>query len=281
MSRITLIILLSLPALCLAQTTPVTDPGRVAISEWEVSLATGYGVLENPIADKPDGETHFLPSFSYYGDRFFISNLNLGYSLLEERNFYLDLIARPNEDGLYHNLGSDTVVTASIATNFNKYELVKVGETERDISVVGGPSFTLVNKYVDVSFSWLHDISDVHHGSETHLSFDKQYSLAGGTFGFGIGAIKKDMEITRYYYHFTEEEAGIYYRRYAALFPVDDTTDRYARLQFVYPISNHFDVRLTARYNYFDPAGRNPLFIENRETLDWFAGLQYRFGSNQ
>ncbi|WOX04162.1 MipA/OmpV family protein [Microbulbifer pacificus] len=281
MFRITLIILLGLPVSSWAQTAPATEIGKVDVSEWEVSIASGYGFLENPIVGKPDGETYFLPSFSYYGERFFVSNLTLGYSLLEEKNFYLDLIARPNEDGLYYNLDNDTAATAAVSNFAVKLEEPGVAETERKNSVLGGPSFTLVTRFVDVSFSWLEDISDVHHGSETHLSFDKQFSLAGGAFGFGIGAIKKDMELVRYYYQFTPAEAGIYHRRYAVLFPADDAIDQYARIHFSYPLSKYLDLRLTARYNQFDLAGRNPLFIENRETLDWFAGLQYRIGSNR
>ncbi|QKX16844.1 MipA/OmpV family protein [Microbulbifer sp. YPW1] len=258
-------------------------PAEVQAPEWEISLATGYGVVENPIEGKRDGETYFLPNFSYYGERFFFSNLTAGYTLLENENIYLDLVARPNEDGLYYQLDKNTTASDGLLSNFMTHfrAAADPADVERNVSIVAGPSFTLVSDWVDVSFSWFHDVSDVHHGSETHLSFDKQYPLFGGAIGFGIGATQKDADLVSYYYQFTEQEAGIYYNRYALAFPAADATDTYARLHFSYPLSKNLELRLAARYNRYDEAGRNPRFIEHPQTLNWFAGVQYTIGSGQ
>ena len=285
MFRITLIILLcfsvfTAPAFSAPDTEAGTGLNEIRVPEWEFSLATGYGVLENPIAGKQDGETYLLPSFSYYGKRFFLSNLPAVYTLLETDSFYLDLVARPNEDGLYFLLDKHSEATGGLLSNFlTQLTAPDPADMERQVSIVAGPSVTLVSDWVDVSFSWFHDISDVHHGSETHLSFDKQYPLLGGAVGFGIGAVQKDADLVEYYYHFTEQEADVFYSRYISKFPPADTTDQYARLHFSYPLSKHLELRLAARYNRFDLDGRNPRFIETPETLSWFAGLQYRIGS--
>ncbi|WP_295802414.1 MipA/OmpV family protein [uncultured Microbulbifer sp.] len=261
---------------------------QISAPQWKLSLAAGRGVLENPLADHPDAEVSVLPSFSYYGDRFFISNLTAGYTLLEQRHFYIDLVARPNEDGLYYKLGDDAIASGSLSSfMFQSAPLFpraapEVSEVERDVSVVAGPSATLVTDYVDLSFSWLHDVTGVHNGSETHLSLDKQFPLFGGVIGGSIGAINKDADLVNYYYQFSLEEAGpLYARRYANLYPVDDVTDQYARLHFAYPLGKQLEVRLAARYNYFDLDGRNARFIEDDETLHWFVGLQYTIGSGQ
>lgn len=278
MQRFTLISLLflfcSLPS----------QAAEVQVPEWKFSIGSGYGVLENPITGKPDGETYFLPSFSYYGKRFFVSDLTFGYSLLEQERFYIDVIARPNEDGLYYQLGESAAVTTGSLASYLVHAappVPTVNELERKVSVVAGPSVTLVSDLVDVSFSWLHDISQVHYGSEAHISLDKQYPLWGGSVGFGIGAVKKDADLVNYYYHYSEPEAQAFYTRYLRSDPVDDVTDRYARLQFSYPLSKRFELRLAARYNYFDLDGRHSKFIEDPETLSWFAGVQYTIGSGQ
>ncbi|WGL15557.1 MipA/OmpV family protein [Microbulbifer bruguierae] len=255
--------------------------GDVQVPEWKLSLASGRGVIENPIKGKDDGETAFLPSFSYYGERFFISNLTVGYTLLEEKNFYVDLVAQPNEDGFYYHLDSSALAMSSL-TNF----LVNAGsntleDIERDISVVAGPSLTLVGKYADLSLASFHDISEVHYGSETHLSLDKQFQFLGGKFGYGIGAIKKDADLVGYYYHVTQAEAGGIARSYALQYPPDDVTDRYARVHFSYPLGNHIDFRMGAKYTDFDMDGRLPLLMKKSETLSWFAGFQYSIGNGQ
>ncbi|WOX04154.1 MipA/OmpV family protein [Microbulbifer pacificus] len=248
--------------------------------EWKLSFAAGRGVIENPIAGKSDGETLFLPSYSYYGDRFFISNLTVGYTLLEERNFYVDLVAQPNEDGLFYHLDSSTMTMGSL--NAFLTHIGGAGEAiERDISVVAGPSVTLVGKYADLSLASFHDITAVHYGSETHLSLDKQFPLFGGTFGYSLGAVQKDEDLVRYYYHVTEEEAGLMARAYARYYPPGDVVDRYARLHFSYPLSANLDVRFGAKYTQFDMEGRLPLLMDTSETLSWFAGIQYSIGSGQ
>ena len=237
--------------------------------------------MENPLADHDDGETNFLPSFSYYGERFFVSNLTAGVILLEEKNFYLDLVARPNEDGLYYKIADSGVTSGSLTSYLTHISAPEVGDADRDVSVVAGPSATLVTDFVDISFAWFHDISGVHDGSETHLSLDKQYPLWGGAIGVSVGAVNKDADLVNYYYHFTAEEAGVFANRYASLYPTDDVTDQFARLHFSYPLGKRLELRLAARYNRFDIDGRDARFIGKAETLNWFAGLQYSFGSKQ
>ena len=246
---------------------------------WEFSIAMGAGVLENPLTDHADGETFFLPAFSYYGDRFFVSNLTAGYTLFENQDFYVDLVARPNEDGLYYKLDRNPATSGSLNSYLTLFDAPGVGDIDRDVSVVAGPSATWVTDYADMSFAWFHDISGVHDGVETHLSLDKQYPFLGGAIGWSLGAINKDADLVDYYYQFTEAEAGIFAARYARTHPVDDVTDQYARLHFSYPLTKRIELRLAARYNRFDLDGRNPRFIEKPETLSWFAGIQYTIGS--
>jgi len=277
MLRSTLIALL----LCAAPTFAMAS--NTAAPEWELSLAVGQGVLENPLAGRADGKTNFLPSFSYYGDRFFISNLAVGYSLLEERNFYVDLVARPNEDGLYYHLDDSEMTMGSLS-----FALGSVGgfgqelePIERDISLMAGPSVTLVGKYADLSLASFHDVTAVHYGSETHLSLDKVYPLFGGQLGLSLGAIKKDADLVGYYYHVTEAEAGMVARSFVRQNPPQDVVDGYARLHFSYPITRNVEFRLGARYQQFDEEGRNPKVLGKTETTSWFAGFQYRFGSDR
>ncbi len=151
MTKLTPIVLLT----CLAPLYAAgTTPAEVRAPEWEISLSTGYGVVENPLAGKRDGESYFLPNISYYGKRFFLSNLTVGYSLLENENIYLDLVARPNEDGLYYLLDKSSSASDGVLSNFmTQFQAADPADTERRVSIVAGPSVTLVSDWVDVSFS--------------------------------------------------------------------------------------------------------------------------------
>ncbi|WP_237067794.1 MipA/OmpV family protein [Microbulbifer guangxiensis] len=254
---------------------------EIRTPQWELSLASGRGVIENPLEGRADGETFLLPSLSYYGKRFFFSNLTAGYSLVENKRFYIDLIAQPNEDGLFFQLDKPAVAAGSVSIFMPLAQAPEVSEIDRRVSLMAGASSTLVSGMADLSFSWLHDVTGVHHGSEVHLSIDKQYGFLGGALGWGIGAVHKDTDLVDYYYHFREEEAGAFAERYALAHPPGDVTDQYARLHFSYPLGKGFALRLAGRYNHFDLDGRLPRFIRKSETLSWFAGIQYSIGSGR
>ncbi|MBY6211626.1 MipA/OmpV family protein [Microbulbifer agarilyticus] len=274
-----LITLLSLLIVC---TQVAAEESRAPV--WKLSLAVGEGVIENPLKGRDNGTTSLLPSFSYYGERFFVSNLTVGYSLLEQKNLYVDLVVRPNEDGIFFQLDRDDYTMASLSNILGSTGGAFGWTPEnisRDISAVAGPSATFVTAPVDISFAYFQDITKVHYGSETHLSFDKQYPLFGGSFAWSLGAVQKDADLVNYYYHLRPEEAGRFAYSYTRQFPPDDVTDRYARIQFAYPLGKHFELKFAAKFNQFDLDGRNPLMIEKPETLSWFAGVQYSIGGDR
>ncbi|WP_323846310.1 MipA/OmpV family protein [Microbulbifer magnicolonia] len=255
---------------------------EISVPAWKLAVASGRGVLENPLAGRGKQETFLLPAFSYYGERFFISNLTAGYNLVEEDSFYIDLVARPNEDGLYYLAGDVRVVSLTSLLGLDPYggdnEPIKV---ERNVSIVAGPNATLVTDPVDISFSYFHDITGVHNGSETHLSFNKRYRLFGGAISWGLGVVNKDADLVDYYYRLRDTEMGFNSSLWFNQPEQDDVTDHYTRLSYAYPLTKNVELRLAAKYNRFDMDGRHAQLMEKSETLSWFVGIQYSIGSEQ
>ena len=56
----------------------------VAIGRWNFSVALGAGVRTNPLVNGKDIPLIVIPQVSYYGKRFFIDNLDLGFTLIEK-----------------------------------------------------------------------------------------------------------------------------------------------------------------------------------------------------
>ncbi|MGL5396531.1 MAG: MipA/OmpV family protein, partial [Shewanella sp.] len=52
----------------------------VSAGDWQISLAAGYGALENPRAKVENINTWILPTWYYYGENFYVENFTLGYS---------------------------------------------------------------------------------------------------------------------------------------------------------------------------------------------------------
>jgi hypothetical protein len=73
----------------------------VAIGQWNLSVALGAGVRTNPLVNGKDIPLVVIPQFSYYGKRFFIDNLDLGFTLADSNSNTFNLIATPGYDRVY------------------------------------------------------------------------------------------------------------------------------------------------------------------------------------
>ncbi len=73
----------------------------VATGTWDIQLALGAGLRTNPIAGADDVPLVLIPQVTYYGKRFFFDNLDLGYTLVDRRDWMVNLLITPSGDGLY------------------------------------------------------------------------------------------------------------------------------------------------------------------------------------
>lgn len=55
----------------------------VVVGKWNFSIALGAGVRTNPLVRGQDLPLLVVPQFSYYGKRFYIDNLDVGFTALE------------------------------------------------------------------------------------------------------------------------------------------------------------------------------------------------------
>lgn len=73
----------------------------VAVGEWEFSAGIGLGLRTNPVVNGNDIPLVLIPQVSYYGQRFFIDNLDLGFTLVERPKYQINALLTPGGDGLY------------------------------------------------------------------------------------------------------------------------------------------------------------------------------------
>lgn len=91
-------------ALCALQLLPVL-PAHAADddSPWRLGIALGAGQRSNPLVNSDDIDIHAVIDFSWYGERFFFDNGDLGFNLLEDNRFSLNLIATYNNERNFYN----------------------------------------------------------------------------------------------------------------------------------------------------------------------------------
>lgn len=75
----------------------------VEINRWQFGVSLGLGMRSNPLHQGEDMPLVFLPEVSYYGERFFLKNFELGFTLLENSRHQLNALVTPGYDQMYFN----------------------------------------------------------------------------------------------------------------------------------------------------------------------------------
>lgn len=75
----------------------------VEIGKWRVNVGLGLGMRSNPLHLGDDTPLIVLPEISYYGERFFLKNLEMGFTLFENDRHQFNALITPGYDQMYFN----------------------------------------------------------------------------------------------------------------------------------------------------------------------------------
>ncbi len=95
--------------LCLLALTAleVAAPGTVSAADeersWQLGIALGAGKRSNPLVNADDIDINAVIDFSWYGERFFFDNGDLGFLLHESNRLAINWVATYNNERNYYN----------------------------------------------------------------------------------------------------------------------------------------------------------------------------------
>lgn len=75
----------------------------VEVGAWRVNVGMGLGMRSNPLRGGADIPLVLLPEVSYYGERFFLKNLEMGFTLFEDKRHQFNALITPGYDQMYFN----------------------------------------------------------------------------------------------------------------------------------------------------------------------------------
>ena len=93
-----------------------------AVDGWQFSLAAGHGKISTVLSGRRPISGNFIPGVSYYGERFYLENTHLGYSLVENDYGYIDLVGELNDDGMFFELDG--------VNKFGWWDAIGIGRTD-------------------------------------------------------------------------------------------------------------------------------------------------------
>jgi outer membrane protein len=192
----------------------------VAVGRWNLSVSLGAGVRTNPLHHGRDIPLFVVPQFSYYGRRFFIDNLDPGFTLFEGKGNTLSLVASPGYDrvffyrsdlqnffiGGFQAAAIEGPVPGAKVTYVQGSPIYEVKPRHPDITYLAGPEWTFTYAGVAGQIDYLHEITGHNHGDEIRAALGVPLGQLGGAWKMNFGLTWKSAAIVNYYYGYP----GIY-----------------------------------------------------------------------
>jgi outer membrane protein len=181
----------------------------VIVGQWNLTVALGAGVRTNPLVDGQALPIVVIPHFSYYGKRFFIDNLDLGFTLAESTTNSLSIVASPGYDRVFFYRSDLQNIFLSgfpgeshVRVPPNTPGAVPFPPRPRRVTYLAGPEWTFKFRGVTGQLDLMHEITDQNRGNEARaaLSVPLLQSETGSALALNIGITWKSAAIVNYYY---------------------------------------------------------------------------------
>jgi MipA family protein len=251
----------------------------LAEQRWNFSLALGAGVRTNPLVSGEDIPLVLVPHVSYYGKRFFLDDLDLGFTLAESNSNTLSLIASPDYDRVYFYrtdlqnffitgyapTGSALYTAATTELRDSGNAGQEFTQRPRRVTYLAGPEWTFKYEGITGQLDFLHEITGADHGNEIRAALGMPLLKAKGTLSANVGITWNDAAIIDYFYG----EPGIY-RPGAALNP-------FAKLAYTVPLSSKWRLDAFTEYEHLGSAIVSSPIIDKHSVTTVFVGAVYAF----
>jgi outer membrane protein len=254
-----------------------SDSDCVATGHWNFSLALGAGRRTNPLAEGRDIPLFVIPQFSYYGRRFFIDNLDLGFTLTENALSSLSLVASPGYDRVFfyrsdlQNLFVNGLTTADAAPAGAVLVAKDVPgampypQRARKLTYLAGPEWTVKYRGITGQIDVLREITGQNAGYEVRAAAGVPVWTGKDSLKLNFGLTWKSGAIVNYYYG----EPGGYQGR-AAVNP-------FVKLGYTRPLGGKWRLNAFVHHEHLGKSIRDSPIVEGDSVDTVFVGAVYEF----
>jgi outer membrane protein len=280
-----LLLLMLCPRLASAAEEPCSAPSPdcAVVGQWEISASFGLGQRSNPVAGESDIPLVVVPQISFYGKRFFLVNLELGYTLHEGEKNAFNLIATPGYDRVFfHKSDLQNIFVPTSGGSFNAPPGavpgagngggVDVEQGQREIEVgkrrttyLIGPEWTFGYGRFTGQMNAVREVTGRHDGLEVRAALASP--LIAGRFGAvsaSGGITWKSAEVVRYYYGVED------------LYEPGSSLSPFVKLRYSREISERWGVNVFAHYEKLSSSISDSPIVSEDHVTTVFAGVVFR-----
>jgi outer membrane protein len=234
-------------------------------------VALGGGVLTNPLVNGQALPIVVVPHFSYYGKRFFIDNLDLGFTLAENATNSLSLVASPGYDRVFFYRSDLQNIFVSgfsgAAVPANTPGAVPFPPRPRRVTYLAGPEWTFKFHVVTGQLDLMHEMTGQNHGNEVRaaLGIPLMRSKTGGSFAVNMGITWKSAAIVNYYYGASH------------IYEAGSAVDPFLKFSYARPLTGKWRFNALVEYDKLGKAIADSPIVAKDYVVTAFIGASYPF----
>ena len=272
----------------------------VPVGGWDFSISIGGGVRTDPVVHESTIPLVVIPHVSYYGEHFFLDDLDVGYSFIDTDHINLSLIATPGYDRVYfyrsdlQNIFVTGVTNFTSGTTSNSKPPTGAGDLPgnnvtsgngttssqpgggtttaktfpsraRDVTYLAGPEFTFKFQGLTGQLDVVHEITGRDHGDEIRAALGIPLGKLGGSWVANVGLTWKSAGIVNYYYG----APGIYQG--------GATLDPFLKLAYTRPLKGKWKITGFVEGERLGKGIADSPIVNRRIVTTTFLGLMYVF----
>ena len=245
-------------------------------SPWRIGLSAGIGQRSNPLLNTRDIPVYGVLHISYFGDRFFFDNGDIGWRLFESENSSINAIAGVGGERSFYSFLNDSPISFFEAVDVAngaviKEETIKV--PQREMGVDGGIERLWTYGNSDLQVQLLTDISNQHNGQEFWLSAGHTFNYEKWTVSPSLGFNWKSDHAASYYYGVTHDESmpGL------PVYSVGSAINTFFRFSANYALSAHWSIIALFQYEHLASNIIDSPSVEDGQVTTSYLGLYYEF----
>jgi len=162
---------------------------------------------------------------------------------------------------------ADSILTSA-------YRVVDMGQLhKRRMAALAGLEYSVGFDDWDLQAQWLHDVSDIHGGSEARLALARHYHRDRHWVTLSLGANWQSEKVIDYYYGVRPYEVPLEEGSYLGRAGISTV----ARVDWRYTLSEHWSLTFTGSYRRLAREIRRSPIVEDSNVLTGFIGGVYHF----
>ncbi|MGH8175089.1 MAG: MipA/OmpV family protein [Steroidobacter sp.] len=243
----------------------------VVVGEWDISVSLGVGERSNPVRGESGIPLIVIPQISYYGKRFFLENLEAGFSLHEGESNTFNLIATPGYDRVFfyrddlQNIfvsGATVAISAppdSFGPSPQEFRLHR-----RRTTYLIGPEWLFNYRNITGQIDALYEATGEHEGYEVRAAVAAPIIQSEHSLVVSAGMTWKSAEVVDYYY-------GV-----ENLYEPGSAFSPFLKLGYTRPLSDRWTFSAFAHYEHLGDSIANSPIIVDHGVATVFAGVVFK-----